>query len=241
MSSQSTESIPGTVFRAELAQPELRIRFTPRSLGGGLVKFTFLKNDAPMNYYEVMKLLSEGNDKMIETLTTTIQNFKHPGLFWECISVTPDLFNVTPFEYILLPSSTVAGLVTDIGPFREKFAARDPSLPAIQNERDVAVFHNLRRDAVLVVPCPTDYSHFMRPPDYMAHLLKFMRGGSPEQVRQLWITIGRTMIDTLGDSWENGEDGKHTRFWLSTSGLGVSWLHVRIDTVPKYYNWKDYK
>jgi hypothetical protein len=31
------------------------------------------------------------------------------------------------------------------------------------------------------------------------------------------------------------------RRWLSTSGLGVSWLHMRLDSTPKYYNWQPYK
>jgi hypothetical protein len=29
--------------------------------------------------------------------------------------------------------------------------------------------------------------------------------------------------------------------WLSTSGLGVYWLHVRLDTHPKYYQYQPYK
>ena len=29
--------------------------------------------------------------------------------------------------------------------------------------------------------------------------------------------------------------------WLSTSGLGVYWLHVRLDSRPKYYTYEPYK
>jgi len=29
--------------------------------------------------------------------------------------------------------------------------------------------------------------------------------------------------------------------WLSTSGLGVSYLHVRIDKRPKYYSFDEYR
>jgi len=31
-----------------------------------------------------------------------------------------------------------------------------------------------------------------------------------------------------------------TPLWLSTAGLGVSWLHVRLDTRPKYYRHRVY-
>jgi hypothetical protein len=29
--------------------------------------------------------------------------------------------------------------------------------------------------------------------------------------------------------------------WLSTSGLGVAWLHVRLDSRPKYYSYAPYR
>ncbi|MGB1216866.1 MAG: DUF6940 family protein [Saprospiraceae bacterium] len=29
--------------------------------------------------------------------------------------------------------------------------------------------------------------------------------------------------------------------WLSTAGLGVYWLHIRMDNRPKYYKHKAYK
>ena len=28
--------------------------------------------------------------------------------------------------------------------------------------------------------------------------------------------------------------------WLSTAGMGVSWLHVRLDSQPKYYGFAAY-
>jgi len=34
---------------------------------------------------------------------------------------------------------------------------------------------------------------------------------------------------------------KNQPIWLSTSGLGVYWLHMRIDTFPKYYTYFEYR
>jgi hypothetical protein len=28
--------------------------------------------------------------------------------------------------------------------------------------------------------------------------------------------------------------------WLSTAGMGVAWLHIRLDERPKYYSHKPY-
>ncbi len=33
----------------------------------------------------------------------------------------------------------------------------------------------------------------------------------------------------------------HTPLWLSTAGGGVAWLHVRLDSRPKYYGYSPYK
>ena len=29
--------------------------------------------------------------------------------------------------------------------------------------------------------------------------------------------------------------------WLSTAGMGIPWVHVRIDSYPKYYRFPPYK
>jgi hypothetical protein len=31
------------------------------------------------------------------------------------------------------------------------------------------------------------------------------------------------------------------RFWVSTSGLGVPWVHVRLDERPKYFQFGPYR
>merc|ERR1719221_546178 len=29
--------------------------------------------------------------------------------------------------------------------------------------------------------------------------------------------------------------------WVSTAGYDIAWLHIRVDNVPKYYRFKEYK
>ena len=31
-----------------------------------------------------------------------------------------------------------------------------------------------------------------------------------------------------------------TPVWMSTSGAGVSWLHIRLDSRPKYYQYRPF-
>jgi hypothetical protein len=46
----------------------------------------------------------------------------------------------------------------------------------------------------------------------------------------VWATAARLVRENLGD----------TPRWLSTAGLGVPWLHLRLDSYPKYYRYRPY-
>lgn len=75
----------------------------------------------------------------------------------------------------------------------------------------VTSFDNLGRDARLVVPTAP-----------AAHLVEFLRAG--QDLDAFWIRVGLEAQRRFGRTT-----------WVSTSGLGVAWLHVRLDDRPKYY------
>ena len=81
-------------------------------------------------------------------------------------------------------------------------------------------FGNLSGDAELVVPTP------MPKLDY-PHLSAFVRSAPSEQQRALWAAVGLALTAW----WLRTSEP----VWTSTSGLGVSWLHIRLDQRPKYY------
>ena len=120
-----------------------------------------------------------------------------------------------PFQFVLARSPEI-DMAADERDFRNHFDTRS---------EDVVVFDNLGGDAVLVVPRPLPGV-----PGY-AHLAGFLKYAPPGQQQRLWRTVGETLHDLLGDS----------PLWLNTAGGGVPWLHVRIDTRPKYYVFDEYK
>ena len=90
---------------------------------------------------------------------------------------------------------------------------------------DVVTFPNLGGDAIMVVPCP-------RAADSVyGHLASFVRNAAESQVHSLWQSVGEAMRKRLSEK----------AVWLSTAGLGVSWLHVRLDSRPKYYGYAPFK
>ena len=85
-------------------------------------------------------------------------------------------------------------------------------------------FANLGGDAQLVAPCPRSADHHQ-----YGHIAAFTRGAAMPQQVELWKLTGLTMRQTL-------ERRSAARTWLNTEGSGVPWLHVRMDSTPKYYH-----
>lgn len=121
------------------------------------------------------------------------------------------------FEFVLVDCPALGSVSADVSPFAEPLA--------MGNEADsVIAFPNLRGDAWMIVPRPqTDESCY-------AHLAVFLRRAPREQKRKLWRTVAAALRARLSDQ----------PVWLSTAGLGVSWLHVRLDSRPKYYSHRPY-
>lgn len=101
-------------------------------------------------------------------------------------------------------------LPPDTGPFRQYFS-----------DDDVATFNNLGSDAKLIAPAPVgnlNYSH-----------IGVFTENAPEQ-QQHSLTVGKVAEEQISDQ----------PLWLNTAGGGVAWLHVRLDSRPKYYRHKPY-
>ncbi|MGH8222862.1 MAG: DUF6940 family protein [Woeseiaceae bacterium] len=133
---------------------------------------------------------------------------------WECPPVTSQN-SARPFECVFVSSPRLAKTQPDPDPFSEYF----------RPDCSVVTFESLSKDALLVAPCPGKQgSNF-------AHLSPFVATASEAHSSALWKAVGEALEGRVGAS----------PTWLSTAGLGVSWLHVRLDTYPKYYRHAPYK
>ena len=137
--------------------------------------------------------------------------------FWETPAVTKATIS-RPFEFVLVDSPTLHGRAAD----RQAFAAQ------FRDEGDtdgIAAFENLGGDAFLVAPCPLGSQS-----DY-AHIAIFSRSAPAAQQHALWRIVGESVTRSVSTK----------PLWVSTSGLGVIWLHVRLDSRPKYYSYQPYR
>lgn len=137
--------------------------------------------------------------------------------FWETPAVTHAGLE-RPFEFVCVEAPSLVGTNADPRAFAAQFDRHC-------GEDAIAEFSNLGGDARLVAPCPV-------PPNACyAHLLSFVREAPAGQRDAFWRRIGEAVSQRLSDS----------PLWLSTSGLGVYWLHARLDSRPKYYTYAAYR
>jgi hypothetical protein len=137
--------------------------------------------------------------------------------FWETVPFSPER-GEAPFEFVVVNSPALAGIVANSTPFAPHFSKR---------ASPIVSFGNLGGDAHLVVPAPaTTASSY-------AHLAKFLRTAPAEQVEALWLRVAEDVA-----AWRAK---RNDTLWVSTSGLGVHWLHVRLDARPKYYAYAPYR
>ncbi len=147
-----------------------------------------------------------------EALTSTLVQLPFEQIFWE----TPALTKATapqPFEFVAIDAGL--RMAADVSAFAEHLEREDGP---------VAVFPNLGRTAVLVVPTEIENID-------CAYLLSFLRSAPRTISNAFWAAAGSAIIAATNEK----------PLWVSTSGGGVAWLHLRLDAVPKYYSHAPYK
>jgi hypothetical protein len=178
---------------------------------GRIQRFDVLCDEAPVTYREVLSLW-RSDAEFRSFFTALLSESPFRAFRWETPPVASS--NVDrEFQFVLLQANALDRTV-DATAFSSYFT-----------NDNVVTFPNLRGDAVMVVPCPlADESIY-------GHLASFVRHAPPTQVDQLWQSVGAALQERLGDA----------PVWLNTAGMGVAWLHVRLDSRPKYYGYAPFK
>jgi hypothetical protein len=181
---------------------------------GRVIKITFSQSDLQLSFFDVLTLLS-GSTDFRSYFSAQLSSVPFSAFRWETPSVTTTSIE-RYFECVLVDDPGLER-TPDIAAFSEYFIS-----DAVD---DIAVFPNLGNDAILVVPRPiTDDSTY-------GHIAAFLRNAPEYQRDALWKSVGLAMLMRLSSK----------PVWLSTAGGGVAWLHVRLDSRPKYYSYVPYK
>lgn len=182
-------------------------------LGPAAVKVHVEWNGAPLTVNQALTLL-ETDSAFRAALVGDLRASSFDAYYWETPATNTN--GSARFEYVLTHASMLSRATPDPSPFQQHFArASGP----------VVAFENLGGDAMLVVPTPLDDAA------KYTHLAAFVRGAPEQQVDAFFQAVGKHARAKLSRS----------STWLSTSGTGVYWLHVRLDARPKYYQHAPYR
>ena len=178
-------------------------------------KVRICRDGRPVSYAEALNLW-QTDERFRSLFISILSEVEFPSYRWE----TPPVCKRNeerPFEFVILASPEL-----DTRPDPTAFASYFDT-PDVED--GIVTFPNLGNDAFLVVPTPRE------PISAYGHLAAFTRKAPQAQNHALWRIVGRTMQHRLGNR----------PIWLSTAGGGVAWLHVRLDSRPKYYAFGPYR
>lgn len=140
----------------------------------------------------------------------------YPAFFWEMPPVERSTLS-DPFACAVIRGGALARMQGDDTDFAEHLNAGSALVTA---------FRNLGGDALLIAPRKISGT------ECYGHLAAFLRRAPPEQQHALFRLLALKTEELLAEG---------RRFWVSTAGLGVPWVHVRLDSYPKYYQHRPYR
>lgn len=221
----------------------------PKQISNTVVKYTAYATHAhgeqptSITYSRALHLLKT-ESKFRDAVNQALVQSTFKSFFWELPPITPQSIH-QGFEFVLVSAPSLS--TNSPQPYVFTQIAQGAGTPSVR------AFPNLGGDAVLIVPTQAANTSIRT----YTHLANFVRDAPAEQIHTLWSCVGTVALsfadvqneDGDGDCLMEGEtkgvdrkSEKDTRVrWISTSGLGVYWLHIRLDTVPKYYTYLPYK
>ena len=147
--------------------------------------------------------------KISEEFFRKLQSSAFQSYFFETPSLSKESLETKDFEFVLVSAQALQNIQSDVSAFAEYFDCD-------QQGGTVTSFLNLGGDARLVVPCPQgsegEHQHY-------SSLAPFMRAASEGQIQEFWRESARIMLEQVRNS--------NDKLWMSTSGTGVYWLHLR--------------
>lgn len=146
----------------------------------------------------------------------TLAELPWTGFRWEMPPVTQDNLD-RPFECVVCDSPELAVVPADASDFAQHFRHAGAA--------SVVEFTNRGGDAHLIVPTAVASA------DAYPQIGAFVRRAPKSQQQEFWLRVGESVTARLGPR----------PLWLNTAGTGVPWLHLRLDTRPKYYLHEPYR
>lgn len=186
----------------------------------------------PLSIHAWMALVASNSNKGIEAaskLSDIIAASSYESILFETPGASLETSKTTQFEVAMVNEPALKSFAEG-RPDRYAFEEHFNRCREEENNDTVCSFQNLGGDASLVSPSPQSGVK----DSYYSHLATFVRSAPSNQVSEFWTTAAKEYLHNL-------QQRGQTKTWFSTNGLGVAWLHLRLDSYPKYYSYAPFK
>lgn len=183
-----------------------------KSESGSTELITLYENGKRLTFRTLIGLLQDDTD-YANWYTALLNRLPFNAYFWEHPPLTQSSID-DEAEFVVIDAPMLDRMPVNATAFRSYFSGDE-----------VVTFQNLGGDATLIAPSPGESSALY------PHLAAFLRNATEVKAAELWRSVGQAINDSLSEN----------PVWLSTSGLGVAWLHIRLDSTPKYYQHNPYR
>ena len=178
------------------------------------IQFRLKRGENYLQFDEVFKLWKD-DLTFIRFYKNELIKLNYQAFYWEHPALKKEFLN-KKYECILQRSKPLERLQVNESAFKKY----------IFLEEGAVDFRNLGKDARLVIPTKKSEQ------DIYNHLGRFIRLAEEKQLIELFQLVGKTILEELD---------RQEIVWLNTAGLGVIWLHIRMDKRPKYYKTEAYR
>lgn len=189
--------------------------------GNDYIVYRIVKNSQNYISWNEFYYVNAQSPVMIHQIMASLKNCPFEEYYLEFNPVSYNNSEETLFEYVLIKTSGFNSN-SNINVFGSK--------QLNTNSSNIYVFPNISNTSILISP---HYNHNYDINTY-AHIGSFMKSENLIQQFNLLQKMFMVYKELL-----NANPQK--KFWLSTHGKGVAWLHIRIDSVSKYITWNKYK
>ena len=155
-------------------------------------------------------------ERFLKDYVDLLKTIDYDEYFWEHPKLIADSL-MDEYEVSIVESKRLNFVKPNSNPFSQYFKGDD----------SVVTFSNRGGNAILIVPEPDKNSN-----DFST-ISRFVNNAE--------TSLSIEFFKTVFGEWYRNFKGNTNYLYLSTHGLGVHWLHVRIDEYPKYYHTEIYK
>ncbi|CFW92774.1 Conserved protein of unknown function (coil coil domain) [endosymbiont DhMRE of Dentiscutata heterogama] len=200
------------------------VEYVATKINDNTFKYHFVINNASgekLSWKSVISLLRLKSRGFFPIFQGALKdaNDKFPAYFWECPPVSKKTLD-KPFEFVVIRSDNLNNVKQNWTSFGNHISNN--------SQKQACSFPGLSGDNILIIPIPKP-----GPELDFKNISQFTKNGPEEQQQALWQEVAEKLSEELSKS--------DRPRWLSTHGLGVPYLHVRICERPRYYHYKEYE